>query len=500
MMTSILQALANHATKTPNKVAFMGSRYASTLPAKLTYAELQQKVQDAAAQLSALSPNCIALKAENCLDWVIADLAALSANIPCVPIPTFFSDAQIKHTLAQTHADLLIGDWHASQGEAVGTLQQLPMRHRLQSPSLALLPNTIKITFTSGSTGQPKGVCLSQANLDAVSASLSAAIDVHCQQHLALLPLSTLLENITAVYVPLLVGATSLVFKGQQVGLTGSSQFDGTTFANALATYQPHSLVLTPALLMALIALASSNPTLVKSLQFVAVGGARVATQLMQQAHHLGIPAYEGYGLSECASVVCLNTPANNQLGSCGQALQHVQIKTSADGQVMVQGNLALGYLGQAFDGDWLSTGDIGRIDELGFLTISGRKKNQIISSFGRNICPEWVESEAQIFLPARTFVVVGEGQAQLTALVDCADEVLEKIVPELHKLNSKLPDYARIGNLITVSNLRTIPDLFTSNGRPIRHLFEHWATHLLKQPSELPDTVTITRISANIS
>ena len=110
------------------------------------------------------------------------------------------------------------------------------------------------------------------------------------------------------------------------------------------------------------------------------------------------------------------------------------------------------------------------------------------------------MESEAQIFLPARTFVVVGEGQAQLTALVDCADEVLEKIVPELHKLNSKLPDYARIGNLITVSNLRTIPDLFTSNGRPIRHLFEHWATHLLKQPSELPDTVTITRISANIS
>jgi long-chain acyl-CoA synthetase len=499
-MSSILQALSNNAIKIPKNIAFVGSRYNSMRPVKLTYAELQQQVQNAATQLSALSPNCIALKAENCLDWVITDLAALSANIPCVPIPTFFSDAQIAHTLAQTHADLFIGDWHASQGDAIGELQQLPMFQRQQTSSPVLLANTIKVTFTSGSTGQPKGVCLSQANLDAVSTSLSNTINVNCQKHLALLPLSTLLENITAVYVPLLLGATSLVFKGDQVGLTGSSQFDGTIFANALATYQPHSLVLTPALLMALIALANSNPELVKSLQFVAVGGASVAAQLMQQAHALGIPAYEGYGLSECGSVVCLNTPTNNLLSTCGQALQHVQIKTSEDGEVMVRGNIALGYLGQAFNCDWLCTGDIGSIDEFGFLTISGRKKNQIISSFGRNISPEWVESEAQTVAPARTIVVVGEGQSQLTALVDGDKETLENIVSALHKLNSKLPDYARIGNLITISNLHSMPDLFTSNGRPIRHLFEQWATHLFKQDKNLPKTITITSISANNS
>ncbi|MBN8147813.1 AMP-binding protein, partial [Vibrio vulnificus] len=91
--------------------------------------------------------------------------------------------------------------------------------------------------------------------------------------------------------------------------------------------YHPATLVLTPALLMALIGVVHAKPELAHSLRFVAVGGAKVAAGLIHQAHCLGIPAFEGYGLSECGSVVCLNLPQNHQVGSCGQPLPHCQVR-----------------------------------------------------------------------------------------------------------------------------------------------------------------------------
>ncbi|OXE29674.1 long-chain fatty acid--CoA ligase, partial [Vibrio parahaemolyticus] len=109
--------------------------------------------------------------------------------------------------------------------------------------------------------------------------------------------------NITGVYVPLMLGVTSSILPGEQTGLLGSSQFEPRLFAQALATIKPESLVLTPALLLALIHIAKQQPSLVGSLKFVAVGGARVSSQLINTAHALNIPAFEGYGLSECGSV-----------------------------------------------------------------------------------------------------------------------------------------------------------------------------------------------------
>lgn len=481
MMNQIITTLIQRAQHTPDDTAFSGSRHGLQQQSRLSYSQLLTRVQQAAELLQAWSVNCIALRADNSLDWVIIDLAAMYARIPIVPVPMFFSQAQVEHTLQQSGADLLVGEWLESHGIADDRIEGFDV-WRLSSGLPQWLPDSSKITFTSGSTGQPKGVCLGQKQLIEVSCALAAAIqaDVCCKTHLIMLPLSTLLENITGVYVPILLGANSVVLSGSEVGLSGSSQFDARQFAAALEQYQPNSLVLTPALLMALIQVATLQPALTRSLTFVAVGGARVSAPLLQRAQACGIPAFEGYGLSECASVVSVNTPSHSKPGTSGRVLPHVEVRIADDGEVLVRGNLALGYIGEPFGHSWLATGDLGALDQDGFLIISGRKKNQIITAFGRNVSPEWIESEAQAMPALMGMIVVGEGQYGLTAVLD--GDISDAIMGSMTRLNQHLPDYARITRLVTAPGLKHRAGLFTSNGRPVRQRLEQWLNQLDEQ------------------
>jgi long-subunit acyl-CoA synthetase (AMP-forming) len=209
------------------------------------------------------------------------------------------------------------------------------------------------------------------------------------------------------------------------------------------------------------------------SLQFVAVGGGKVSASLLQQAHAAGIPAYEGYGLSECASVVSLNTPARNQQGSCGQPLPHLQVRIE-DGEVVVSGNAMLGYLGEpdSFAAPSIRTGDLGEIDAQGFLQIRGRRKNLLISSFGRNINPEWVESEMLSQPLLAECVVLGDARPYCVALLtardpDTTDAAIQK---HIDQVNAGLPDYAQVRRWHRLSRpLSAQPGLLTANGRPQR-------------------------------
>ncbi|WP_175579686.1 AMP-binding protein [Vibrio diazotrophicus] len=476
----IIESLIRHSIETPNKIAFIGGNE------EISYQNLLIRVRGLAEYLVEHSPKCIALRAENSLDWVIADLAALYADIPNVPVPLFFTPEQVEHIVTESGADLLLGNWDAwiqntsadvnsLDAKMVGEAENLSVWKRIVESEKPLLPHTGKITFTSGSTGHPKGVCLSQNQLSKVSRSLADTIatEAKCEKHLVLLPLSTLLENITGIYVPIILGATSVVLNGAEVGLNGSSNFDPSQFALALAKYLPNSLVLTPALLMALIEVVKAMPILARNLEFVAVGGARVSPQLLEMAHSLGIPAFEGYGLSENASVVSLNTPSAYKAGTSGKPLPHIDVKVSNDGEIYVSGCVALGYIDQPFEQGWYATGDLGHLDEDGFLVINGRKKNQIITAFGRNISPEWVESEAQAFRALHGMVLVGDGEKSLSAIT--ANSNVEEVTAALKQLNQRLPDYARIRTLITAQGLSSLAGFYTSNGRPIRSKFEQW-------------------------
>jgi len=242
---------------------------------------------------------------------------------------------------------------------------------------------------------------------------------------------------------------------------------------NAITTHQPNTLILVPELLMVLVAACKYGWQPPASLCFIAVGGGKVARQLLTDAHEQGLPVYEGYGLSECASVVCLNDARNNQPGSVGEVLPHLKV-TVEDDELVVTGNVFLGYLAQPHS--WFQTcvhtGDMGSVDNSNHVRISGRSKNLLISSFGRNINPEWPESELMSGGLLRQAVVFGEAKPYCIALITpvSADISEDAIKDWINHVNKGLPDYARIQRYSCLDEAMTPAEgLYTENGRPIR-------------------------------
>jgi long-chain acyl-CoA synthetase len=478
-MNKILAAIYFHATNTPDKIALIGEKV------QLTYAQVAKQIDSLANWLSEKrreqNINRAGLWGENSIEWIIADLAAWKANITLVPLPRFFSNAQLQHVITDAQLDYLLvcGDiavvTQANERNhspiANIYLDQLPNRSKAVAIEFAA-----KITFTSGTTGNPKGVCLSTQALENVTLALAERIystpgaDLEINLHLNLLPLSTLLENVAGVYVPLYLGKSIVVLAGSSLGLTGSSQLSLPTLLQTLHQYQPNSLILLPQILQGLVAAKLKGFGLPQSLKFIALGGARTPAVLIEQAQAFGIPVYEGYGLSECASVVSLNSPVANKIGSVGKPLNHVEIKID-DGVIKVRGNLFTGYLGQSVvnkKDEWLDTGDLGYIDDEGFLFITGRKKNLLISSFGRNISPEWIESELSLCSSIAQVIVVGDGQAFCSAILvpRSADIDARQIATEISQINQHLPDYARVQKFFIAEPFTNHNQLLTDNGR----------------------------------
>ncbi|WP_354623127.1 AMP-binding protein [Psychromonas sp. MME2] len=497
-MNILLKNIAFFAHNTPNNIALRGSSTRSLETVQLTYSQLWQEIKLTEQKLISNDCQCIALRAENSIDWAIIDLAALLANITVIPIPMFFSEQQVDHILNSANIDTLIGDWPHIAGEKAINFSYLNGYKVTKQGSFApLFAETNKITFTSGSTGSPKGVCLSQSHLQKVTQSLISTInnDDKPLSHLVLLPLSTLLENITGIYVPLQMGVCSVIYSGEKVGLQGSSKFDVTVFCQILQREKPHSLVLTPALLQVLIQIAMQQPQLISTLKFVAVGGAHVSEAIMQKALALGIPAYEGYGLSECGSVVSLNSHAHNKLGSCGQPLAHCNVSVAADGEIIVSEATMLGYLGEQATKNSIHTGDIGYLDKDNYLHITGRKSNLLITSYGRNISPEWIESEAHNHSELQQIVIIGDAQESLTAIVAAQHSEQQSTIAAIKKLNNSLPDYAQIATLVMSAPFTQYPQLLTANGRPMRNNFSNLFTPMIDHSIARPNSVKLISI-----
>jgi len=278
------------------------------------------------------------------------------------------------------------------------------------------------------------------------------------------------------VYAPLLCGGEVVLPDARTRGLAGSSGLELAAMLQCLQTEQPHTLILLPQLLRALLAGCAQGWQPPASLQFVAVGGARVAPDLIVAARRAGLPVYEGYGLSECGSVVALNTFADDQPGSVGRVLPHCQVAIDCQvaiesGEIVVRGACHLGYLGDP--SSWypqqIATGDLGCVDDSGHLFVSGRRKNLLITSYGRNVSPEWVESELGAQPLLTQCVVIGDARPHLAALLSAPAQVDDDAIQQwIDSVNARLPDYARVR-----AWLRLQPDawqtLLTENGRPRR-------------------------------
>lgn len=180
----------------------------------------------------------------------------------------------------------------------------------------------------------------------------------------------------------------------------------------------------------------------------------------------MGLPVYEGYGLSECASVVCLNTPAACRIGSVGRPLPHARVRIDAQGELHVRGAVMVGYLGSSpVRIAEVATGDVGEIDADGFVYIRGRRKDVLITSLGRNVSPEWVESQLLRHEAISQAMVVGESRPYLGALiVSVAPD--DEIGRCIDAANSLLPDYARVRSWTRVQSFSAQLGFTTPNGR----------------------------------
>jgi len=475
-MSRIIAALLRHAVCDPLKVALEDEH------GTLTYGELLVEIEALASRLRACRPRVVAILADNGKDWALADLAAIFAGIPTIPVPLFFSPAQIAHTLKAAGVDLVLTDQPQRLGDAMqhpglpvapfcGTLQQVHLQG-VVAPATTLPAGTRKVTFTSGTTGEPKGVCLGLGAMESVAESLGVASAAsRDDRHLCLLPLATLLENIGGLYTPLLAGATMCIPCLASVGLSGSSALDVGRLVGALGDWRASTAIMVPQMLQAAVAAGQAGATLPRTLRYLAVGGAPVSMRLLDSAHALGLPVFQGYGLSECASVVAVSRPEASRSGNVGKPLPHVRIDFADDGEILVRGVPWHGYLGE--DGTpqaeaFIATGDLGHLDAEGFLFLTGRKKNLFITSFGRNVAPEWVEGELVAHAGIAQAALFGEARPFNCAVIVPHPGTPHGVIETaLDTANRRLPDYARVGAWIPATEPFT-PDngMSTPNGR----------------------------------
>lgn len=468
---------------------------------RLDAAALDQAASAFAATLRAQGVRVLATLLDNDPAWRVADRGALQAGVPHVPLPGFFSPAQIRHALQASGADALLAapDAAARLGLPAQPLAvaDAPLALvRLPAQPVALPPDTAKITFTSGTTGAPKGVCLTAAGLAAVQDSLRAALGpLGIARHLCALPLAVLLEDVAGAGAAQAHGAEVVALPLASLGLHGSSSFDPAAFDAAVRQWQPGSLILLPQMLAAWAAwLGARGERAPAGLRFVAAGGAAVGAPLLAAARALGIPAHEGYGLSEGGSVQTLNLPGADRAGSVGRPLPHARVRLAADGEIEVAGTLFAGYLGQPPRDPqaWWPTGDLGRIDADGYVHVDGRKRNVLVTAYGRKVSPEWVEGALQAAGGIAQAVVLGEGQSSLSAVLWAwpgADDA--RLQAAVDAANAGLPDYARIARWIRAAGPFTAEAGYaTANGRPRRDAVLQAHAASLGLPSGSPASI----------
>lgn len=443
---SIVEEIEKIAQKTPDSIAI------ECLGLTISYKELMSLVERYSSSFEEKPEIGFAIDLDNSPEWVVLDLALLDAKKVNIPIPGFFTNNQVKHLLKDGGVQIVLTYEPEKFNGVIDKEFNLCGKKIYQvalNNSLVNYPvGTVKVTYTSGTTGEPKGVCLDSLAISSVVHSIAQrSHGSSTDRHFSVLPLTTLLENIGGLYTTLVYGATAIIYTQESIGIVGSTGINPQKFIQTMNESNPTTTIIIPQMLDVMVSMAESHFDYPKSLRFVAVGGAPISQNILIRAEEIGIPVYEGYGLSEATSVATVNGPDATKMGTVGKALAHVDLKIASDGEVLIKGSIFKGYLGDdkyCLDCDgYLPTGDIGFIDEEGFLTLKGRKKNIFITSFGRNVSPEWVEMELIAQPGLIQAAVFGEGRPWNTAIILANSEVdIDKAVQQA---NACLPDYAKV-------------------------------------------------------
>lgn len=465
-MQTFFEAVAGHARRAPDRVAFTDPDGAITRVGLLA---------DAARLVAALPPaaRVVGLLLPNGRAYAVAQLALVASGRIAVPLPGFFSPAQIAHVVRDAGIELILVAPGGEGAAPEGVARQAVTVTGAPGAAPAFRAGYGTLIYTSGSTGQPKGVRHESGQVGWSAAALAEAIGAREDDtYLSVLPLSLLLENICALFIPALVGG-SVHFDTPVSERIGRGAVTG--IAEAFARHQPTTGVLVPELLrLWVVELAAARARAPDSLRFVAVGGAAVPPQVAEAAWNLGIPVHEGYGLSECCSVVAVNRPGRRVAGTVGEPLPGLTLSV-VDGELHVDGPCVTdGYLrGAPALRPW-PTGDLVALDADGRLTVSGRKDNLIVTPLGRNVSPEWVETAllSDPYIAACAVAADPDGLAALVVPVPPAAEWFAHagraaVEARIAAACAGLPPYARPARVRVIEMVPAkAAGLFTDNGR----------------------------------
>ncbi|MGK2905924.1 MAG: AMP-dependent synthetase/ligase [Desulfuromonadales bacterium] len=275
------------------------------------------------------------------------------------------------------------------------------------------------ILYTSGTTGRAKGAMLSHAN---ITSNVRSAVELYkldpSMHTLSFLPINHVFEQVAGIILPLSVGGTvsfaeSLRKLGDNLGEVKPNFLLGVPAVFRLLAERMTSKIESKRLSKALYAFAPTRQIITKKIRaafggnpvFIS-GGAALDPVIAATLMDLGLNVYQGYGITETSPVIAVETPEVKRLGTVGKPIPGVEVRIHEPnhegvGEIWAKGpNIMLGYYNnqeatnEAITDGWYHTGDLGRIEADGFLSICGRVKNLIVTANGKNVYPEEVENE----------------------------------------------------------------------------------------------------------
>jgi long-chain acyl-CoA synthetase len=511
------QLLERNGVKYADKVAYQIKR--DDQYRQYTYAqvaELAKRIQVKLASMGVGVGDRVALIAENRPEWPVSYLAITALGAVVVPLDALLKKEEITPLIADSEPKAFILS-EKFLDYAKGTMvegREIKMEDLDRLPggappdNLVTLDHLAAIVYTSGTTGSPKGVMLTQRNLlsNAIGGASCFALGPG-DNFLSVLPLHHTFETTGGFLAPFYTGCRvtyaeslksyNLLQNMQETGVTlmlGVPLLYQLLFDGIMRNVEEQGKTKLFSLLFALsrfsrniigINLGRKLFSVVHKkfggkIRFLVSGGAAIDPGLVHSFDLMGFPLLQGYGLTESSPCLTLCTLQDNVIGSVGKPLADVQIKIAGDdpvGEILGYGpNIMKGYYkrkdltDKVIINGWLFTGDIGYLDETGHLFITGRSKDVIVTGSGVNVYPEELEFSLKKIPAFKEVCILGEkaregvrrGTEQVVAVIHPNYELFEKqgkkndaafikqaIEAEVRKFNASVAEFKRVARTV---------------------------------------------------
>lgn len=415
----------------------------------------------------------VVIMARNRVEWLYCDLGIQAAGAVTVPIyattpartaQLIAEDAGARVALVDDdfagHLDLpLVVRMDADLPALLGAEPKAYLPARVEARAAAIRPDDlVTLAYTSGTTGVPKGVMLAHRNFVDMARSALQVFDIGPDdESLSFMPYSHVLERINGIFTGLMAGGSTTLSRGiptlredlqevrptvmvavprvyekmHQVAMATVREMPArrqAIFRWAVAQGRRHSLGRPAPLypVARLLVLNRVNRMLTGGrLRFFVSGGAPLSGEIESFFWSLGVKIFNGWGLTETSSGATSNTEVRHRFDTVGTPLPGVEIRIADDGEILVKGpGNMLGYYRNAeataevLDGEWVRTGDIGELDEDGFLKIVDRKKELIKTAGGKYVAPAPLETRLMEDPAIERALVIGDERPYVVALV----------------------------------------------------------------------------------